>query len=129
MPAHARSDATRRSYRGQLTLALITLGVFLTALIVAAVAGAWPAVALVAPFVAGWIARVLMVVRFNRLGGYSADPPSDARTQYRSVLRTMAIAWTLVSLYFVVTQFWWALLTSIPLASFSVLLLRVLPKR
>jgi hypothetical protein len=50
----ARSDSTsRRSYRGQLTLPLITLGVYLAALTMAAVAGVWPAVATVAPFVAG----------------------------------------------------------------------------
>jgi len=124
-PVPAQSDFTARpSYRGQLTLALITLAVFLAALIVAAVAGVWPAVALMAPFVAGWIARVRMVVHFNRMGGYTADPPVDARTRYRPVLRTLATAWALVSLYFVVTQFWWGLLTSVPLAAFSVLLLR-----
>jgi hypothetical protein len=129
-PRPARSDPTPfRSYRSQLTLALITLGVFLIGLVSAIVAGVWALAAQVAVFVAGWIARVLMVFRINRLGGYTADPRPDARAHYRPVLRTQLVGWILVSIYFVITGFWWGLLTSVTLGLFSLLLLRVIPKR
>ncbi|MDX6260856.1 MAG: hypothetical protein QOH84_2544 [Kribbellaceae bacterium] len=129
-PRPARSDPTPfRSYRSQLTLALITLGVFLVGLVSAIVAGVWALAAQVAVFVAGWIARVLMVLRINRLGGYTADPRPDTRAHYRPVLRTQLVGWILVSIYFVITGFWWGLLTSVTLGLFSLLLLRVIPKR
>jgi hypothetical protein len=130
-PRTTRSDPTPfRSYRSQLTLALITLGIFLAALIMTAAVGVWPVVAMLAVFVAGWIARVLMVLRINRLGGYSADPRPDMRAQARPVLLTQLVGWTLCSLYFVITGFWWGLLTSVSLGLFSLLLLRqVIPKR
>ncbi|TDD57055.1 hypothetical protein E1263_24720 [Kribbella antibiotica] len=84
---------------------------------------------MVAVFVAGWIARVLMVLRINRLGGYTADPRPDVRAHYRPVLRTQLVEWILVSVYFVVTGFWWGLLTSVTLGLFALLLLRrVMPK-
>jgi hypothetical protein len=130
-PRPARSDPTPfSSYRSQLTLALITLGIFLAGLVMAIVVGVWAVAALVAVFVAGWIARVLMIFRINRLGGYTADPRPDVRAQFRPVLRTQLVGWILVSMYFVITGFWWGLMTSITLGLFSLLLLlRVIPKR
>jgi hypothetical protein len=48
-------DPTRfSSYRGQLTLATITLGIFLVGLVMTIVAGLWP---IAAAFVADWIAK------------------------------------------------------------------------
>jgi hypothetical protein len=125
----AASDPTPfRSYRSQLTLALITLGLFSVGLVMSIVVGVWEAAALVAVFVAGWIARVLMILRINRLGGYT-DPRPDVRVHYRPVLRTQLIGWILVSLYFMIAGFWWGLLTTVPLGLLSLLLLRrVLPK-
>lgn len=130
-PRPAPSDPTPfSSYRSQLTLALITLGVFCVGLVMAIFIGIWVVAALVAVFVAGWIARVLMILRINRLGGYTTDPRPDVRAQYRPVLRTQLVGWILVSIYFVITGFWWGLLTSVTLGLFSSLLLRrVIPRR
>jgi hypothetical protein len=118
----------------QVVVHSVMLGVLVGTAVLAAVAGVWPVVAMLSVFVAGWAARLIVLLRVRRLGGYDADaatrpPAARINREYLLVLRTQLVGWLAAGVYFVVVHFWLGVAVAALLAYITLPLMQLIRRR
>jgi len=113
---------------------LAVLTVLVATAVLAAVVGVWPVVVMLAVFVAGWTARLIVVLRIGRLGGNDADAakrPSAANVnhEYLLVLRTQLVGWLVAGVYFAVIHFWLGVAVAVLLAYITLPIMQLIRRR
>jgi hypothetical protein len=111
---------------------MLVLFVVCTALTVAA--GLWPVAVMQMVFVLGWTARLVVLFRVRRLGGYAdeagARPPTERlNREYIVVLRTQLVGWVSAGIYFAVVHFWLGVAVAAALAYITLPVMQLLRRR